>query len=616
MATVVDALVVTLGLDSSKFVRDQKAAEDSTRKFGETATKVNKQQLDETKKLADAFNKAKNELAGLVAIAIGFNGLKDFVSSMVTGNAALGRTSTLLGMSARDLDAWGRSVETVGGTAQGFQQSLQNIEGGLQKFRMGMGGDEIVTALARLGVQAKNGAVDLIDLSRALVRIKDAQGIQAALALGQQLGLDQGTFQMLIQGPAAVRALHDRMYELSGVNEENIKRAQELQKNWAIFKETMDGLAQEIFSDVAPALKTLLDLVEKGVTAFKEADQATNGWLGKVTALGIALTGVLGTLRLVAGLVGLAGGAGAAGAAAGAAEGAAGVAGVAGAGGLLAGAGLVGALLALVAGLGAFLEFMQSTTTGGHYVGKHTAPQGGPDESKDVSIWDRVKNAFTSAGPGHFVSRSDSNAHGSTSGTQYDANGNVIGGSGAGGSSGATGSGQSRGIRNNNPGNIEYGDFARRMGATGSDGRFAIFPTMQAGVAAMLALIKGYKQKGIDTISGIISKYAPPGENNDAAYIADVVKQTGIGANQHLTDSQYASVQQAMARHESGYRGMVGAGVNAQAQQSGGGTSTVQTNIQSINVQTQATDANGIARDMHKALSNNSLISSGTYGVA
>lgn len=616
MATVVDALVVTLGLDSSKFVRDQKTAENATKKFGDTATKVNKEQIDETKKLADAFNKAKNELAGLVAIAIGFNGLKDFVSSMVTGNAALGRTSVLLNMSARDLDAWGGAVETVGGTAQGFQASLQAIEGGLQKFRMGMGGEEVVTALARLGVQAKNGSVDLYQLSAALVRVKNAQGIQAALTLGQQLGIDQGTFQLLIEGPRAVKELHDRMYALSGVNEENVRQAQQLQQEWSEFKKTIDGLAQSIFTDIAPSLERFLKLVEEAVDAFKQADKATDGWLGKAAALGIALTGVLGTLRLIAGLVGLAGGASAAGAAAGAAEGVAGAAGVAGAGGLLAGAGIVGALLALVAGLGAFLEFMQSTTTGGHYVGKHTAPQGGPDESKDVSIWDRVKNAFTSAGPGHFVSRSDSNAHGSTSGTQYDANGNVIGGSGAGGSSGATGSGQSRGIRNNNPGNIEYGDFARRMGATGSDGRFAIFPTMQAGVAAMLALIKGYKQKGIDTISGIISRYAPASENNDGAYIADVVKQTGIGANQHLTDAQYASVQQAMARHESGYRGMVGAGVNASAQQSGGSTSTVQTNIQSINVQTQATDADGIARDMHKSLSNNSLISSGTYGVA
>ena len=48
-----------------------------------------------------------------------------------------------------------------------------------------------------------------------------------------------------------------------------------------------------------------------------------------------------------------------------------------------------------------------------------------------------------------------------------------------------------RGIRNNNPLNIEDGDFARSQpGYVGSDGRFAQFQTPQHGVAAADSLLR------------------------------------------------------------------------------------------------------------------------------
>ncbi len=59
----------------------------------------------------------------------------------------------------------------------------------------------------------------------------------------------------------------------------------------------------------------------------------------------------------------------------------------------------------------------------------------------------------------------------------------IIGGGSVGGDNASPDqkSGGSRSWRNNNPGNIEYGPFARSMGATGTDGRFAKFPSYEAG---------------------------------------------------------------------------------------------------------------------------------------
>jgi hypothetical protein len=84
--------------------------------------------------------------------------------------------------------------------------------------------------------------------------------------------------------------------------------------------------------------------------------------------------------------------------------------------------------------------------------------------------------------------------------------------------------GGTRSWRNNNPGNIEFGPFARQMGALRSDGRFAIFPTEEHGTRAQERLLfegRGYKGK---TIGQAISRWAPRFENNVGAYVGAVTK--------------------------------------------------------------------------------------------
>jgi hypothetical protein len=86
-----------------------------------------------------------------------------------------------------------------------------------------------------------------------------------------------------------------------------------------------------------------------------------------------------------------------------------------------------------------------------------------------------------------------------------------------------------RGIRNNNPGNVEYGDTARSYGAIGTDGRFAKFPSAEHGIRAMAGLLGRYQSKyGLTTVSQMIGRWAPSFENNTRAYAAKVARAMGI----------------------------------------------------------------------------------------
>lgn len=85
----------------------------------------------------------------------------------------------------------------------------------------------------------------------------------------------------------------------------------------------------------------------------------------------------------------------------------------------------------------------------------------------------------------------------------------------------------SRNWRNNNPGNIEAGAYARSMGAIGSDGRFAIFPTYDLGRAAKEKLIfEGGNYRGL-TLTQAINRYAPPSENDTRWYQNTVLGAVG-----------------------------------------------------------------------------------------
>ncbi len=113
-----------------------------------------------------------------------------------------------------------------------------------------------------------------------------------------------------------------------------------------------------------------------------------------------------------------------------------------------------------------------------------------------------------------------------------------------------------RGIRNNNPGNIEFGPFAESQGAIGSDGRFAIFPTPEMGIAAIVVLQRIYEDRyGLLSPNARIGRWAPANENNVAAYAGNVAGTMGIGVDDDFTVRDAAATAlflEAMIRHENG----------------------------------------------------------------
>jgi len=96
-----------------------------------------------------------------------------------------------------------------------------------------------------------------------------------------------------------------------------------------------------------------------------------------------------------------------------------------------------------------------------------------------------------------------------------------------------------RGIRNNNPGNIERdGTRWQGMAARQTDSRFVVFSEPKWGIRAIARILITYQDRRraadgsrIDTVRKFISRWAPPVENNTDAYARAVAVALGVGVD-------------------------------------------------------------------------------------
>ena len=122
----------------------------------------------------------------------------------------------------------------------------------------------------------------------------------------------------------------------------------------------------------------------------------------------------------------------------------------------------------------------------------------------------------------------------------------------------------SRGLRNNNPGNIRLGSF-RYKGekAKSSDAAFRQFESMEWGYRAMFVLLHTYAVKhACHTLREIINRYAPPTENFTEAYIRCVANATHLSPDEPIATTDgatMAAIVAAMSAVENGTKADMGA---------------------------------------------------------
>ncbi|HCM6844639.1 TPA: lytic transglycosylase domain-containing protein [Klebsiella quasipneumoniae] len=289
-ATVIDALLVTLGLDTSDFRKGQKDVSDDLKKQREDAKKTAKEMAEQGKKAASFFSSIKTELLALTGVTVTAGGLISFVKSTTSGLMDLSIQSKALGMSAKELDGWAKSAEAAGSSAE----KITNVLKGFQDAKQGATfGDftnplyEVAPILRRLtGVEINTSKDDVPTIARkvfsALQKVKNPA---MRRVLAERVGIDDATLQRNQEGQFLPDV--DRLTKSSGITDASTKGAKEFTAAWAELGQNLDTVKNQIYVGLIPTIRDLNGLLiewssgnAKSSSFFKELKRDINDITG------------------------------------------------------------------------------------------------------------------------------------------------------------------------------------------------------------------------------------------------------------------------------------------------------------------------------------------------
>ncbi|HCR1961919.1 TPA: hypothetical protein ONC42_000568 [Enterobacter kobei] len=590
MPTIIDSLVVTLGLDSSGFKKGQtevKKGLDDTRK---NADQTAKDMEAAGKRAASFFGSIRTELLALVGVTLSAQGIKTFITNMTSDLMRLGIESRALDISAKSLDGWERAAAAAGSTAERMAGTLGNFQKTLTNIRTGGGQDDpLFGALASFaGATGANFDYQNDNAEKIMRKIASNWGKlskDAQRRFGGMFGFDNATQQGLASGSLVQDA--DRFAKISRATDEATRKALEFNRRLEQMKQNFAAASQVLYEALIPYVEKLIPLIEKfGIwisTHGPEISKFFSDTADEINKVVDAVGGLENALKLLLVFVG---------------------------GKWLLGmtssiGGVRGALTALgrvsmIAGLVELQKYAEQLEKKYSWLTDNPVTNflNGSAGTDTTTEWGKQLHDWIFDKTGIELPRGDG----------YKS--------------------APRGIRNNNPGNLNYVGQAGATMEGGEGGRFAVFESMQHGVAALYKQLQLYFKRGINTLSSIVKTYAPASDNNNVdAYISALTKATGKGANEVLDSGDTATIARLMkgiVDHENG-KGYIsssdimggiqlGAGSSASRNMPAAAGSQTNINIGKIDMQTSAGNVNALGADIQRNLQRNRLVNPAMSG--
>ena len=284
MATIVDSLLVELGLDASKFTKGQKEAATSLVKMKDEALRHSKEIEGSNRAVAETFSKVRNEVLALFAALLGARGVKEFISNINEANAAVGRFAGNIGEAPQTVAAWGMAVERMGGTAQDAAGSINAMAKAL--FDLHTNGKALPESLYRLSglthtkIDTEHGVTKFMNDIATSAQILARTDMAQAHFLLTGAGIDDATANTMIKYGAGMSAYVDSLSRGLAPTNQAIKAAQDLNEQFARAQQEVRSLGNVIATQLDPELSKMLDQFSRS------GSRTTSSFLGAISSLG------------------------------------------------------------------------------------------------------------------------------------------------------------------------------------------------------------------------------------------------------------------------------------------------------------------------------------------
>lgn len=319
-ATIIDALVVELGLDIKKLISGQNEALDRLKNLQDQAEKRAKAIEDSNKRALESLKKVAEAAFGLFAAFTAGKSVKDFVSTMTQMDANMGRLARTLDTNVGVLSQWRGAATLVGGTAEGVTGSISNLVSGFEQFSITGQSSTIpyfrAMQVALVDTQGHMRSFNdvFLDMAAWGEKVKDkARVVEFFRGAGIT---DPGTINLLLMGRQALQQYLD-MQKKYAPTDADVAAAQKLQLAYAQLSLASSALGRKLLTEATPALltfikhlnnladwlgrhPTILTAIALGLGAIGTA--ITVGFTA--SAIGIAISGLEGLLGVLSAIAG------------------------------------------------------------------------------------------------------------------------------------------------------------------------------------------------------------------------------------------------------------------------------------------------------------------------
>lgn len=239
MPTVIDQLVIQLGLDPTKFNQGQRAAVNQLKQLENDARRHGKGTESALNSVADAVSNLRGQFLRLGAAVIGAASFEHLVVQTVTNTAAMGRFSSVLGVSTDLLSKWQNVGKIVTGTTAGMAEAVGSAVKQFAHFSV-LGPTGAIPFLNALNIdvrrfvdnrgELKDVTGYFLSLSEAFYKMRNQPGQVSLFA--ENLGLPQNLVEVLIKGPDAVRKMLADVEALGPATRKDAEEAQKVVEAW------------------------------------------------------------------------------------------------------------------------------------------------------------------------------------------------------------------------------------------------------------------------------------------------------------------------------------------------------------------------------------------------
>ncbi|HHD2838879.1 lytic transglycosylase domain-containing protein [Klebsiella quasipneumoniae] len=265
-ATVIDALLVTLGLDTSQFRKGQQEVSDDLKKQREDAKKTAKEMAEQGKKAASFFSSIKTELLALTGVTVTAGGLMSFVKSTTSGLMELSVQAKALGMTAKELDGVGKAAEAAGSSVEKINAALQGFQSAKEQAKSGVYNTPVTEAAIRLNSlthDSFNVRDDSVQTTfrKILESARKVTDPDIRRQILQSVGIDDAVNQRNQEGQFLPDV--DRLTKSSGITDASTKGAKEFTAAWAELGQNLDTIKNQIYEGLIPTIRDLNGLLKE-----------------------------------------------------------------------------------------------------------------------------------------------------------------------------------------------------------------------------------------------------------------------------------------------------------------------------------------------------------------